>query len=386
MTLIETFSGLPDERKGAALRYSLAQILVMAIVAILCGADDWVEVADWCKDRRQWLTERFGLRLEKGTPSHDTFGDVFRVLEANVFEARFREWINALAGVVEGVVAIDGKTVRGSGKKGSNALLHMVSAYAVQAGLCLAQEGTCGKGHELAGIGSLLDVLTLKGCIVTMDALGCQTELAQKIVARGGDYLLQVKDNQKNLAEAIREFFEQGEEAGFGGLTLGRFEEIEKDHGRIWTRRYSWINEVSWMDKSMRDAWKKLGGVGMIESVRQIGEAISVEHRYAIGSWGVQTVEMFAKASRSHWGIENGLHWTLDVVFREDQCRARTGHSARNFSTLRKFVLATLRKAEGSKMGLRRRRIHADRNLDYRESLINLAFSAHSSEESMKPA
>ncbi|MBK6972805.1 MAG: ISAs1 family transposase [Sterolibacteriaceae bacterium] len=383
MTLMETFSGLPDQRKGAALRFSLAQILVMAICAVLCGADNWVEVADWCKDRRQWLKERFGLRLDRGTPSHDTFGDVFGVLDASVFEARFRQWINALAGVVEGVVAIDGKTLRGSGNKGSNALLHMVTAYAVQSGLCLAQEGTCGKGHELTGVKSLLDILILKGCIVTMDALGCQTELAERIVARGGDYLLQVKDNQKNLAEAIREFFEQGGKAGFGKLTVGRIEDIEKDHGRIWTRRYTWINDVSWMDKSMCQAWKKLGGVGMIESVRQIGDEISVEHRYAIGSSGVQTVEMFAKASRSHWGIENGLHWTLDVVFREDQCRTRSGHSARNFSTLRKFVLATLRKEEGSKMGLRRRRTHADRNQDYRESLIDTAFSASSSKESM---
>lgn len=386
MTLLEAFSGLPDARKGPALRFALAQILIMAVCAILCGADNWVQVADWCRDRQEWLRKRFGWPLEAGTPSHDTFGEIFRVLDASVFEARFRGWINALAGVVEGVVAIDGKTLRGSGKKGGNELLHMVTAYAVQSRLCLAQEGTCGKGHELAGMKALLEVLSLKGCIVTMDALGCQTELAEKIVARGGDYVLQVKDNQKRLAEAIREFFEDGGKAGFGSLTVGRLEHIEKDHGRLETRRYLWLNDVSWMDKPMRQAWKKLGGVGMIESVREIGATVSVEYRYAIGSTGVQTVDLFAKACRGHWGIENGLHWTLDVVFREDQCRARLGHSARNFSTLRKFVLASLRQEPDAKMGLRRRRTHADRHENYREHLIALAFSGQAGEKSMRAA
>ncbi len=383
MTLVETFSGLPDKRRGPARRYVLMETVVMAVCATLCGADNWVEVADWCRDRQEWLREQFGWALKGGTPSHDTFGDIFRVLDGSVFEERFRQWVAGLVGVVEGVVAFDGKTLRGSGKKGSNELLHMVTAYAVGSGLCLAQEGTCGKGHELAGLKNLLEVLILKGCIATTDALGCQTEVAEKIVDRGGDYVLQVKDNQKNLAEAIREFFEEGNQAGFGRLNVQRFEEIEKDHGQIETRRYTWIHDVSWMDKPMRQAWKKLGGVGMIESVREIGNTVHTEHRYAIGSSGVQTVAMFANASRNHWGIENGLHWTIDVVFREDHCRARKGHSARNFSVLRKFALATLRKDEDSKMGLRRRRVHADRHRDYRESLISLAFSATASEDLM---
>ena len=344
----------------------------MAICAILCGADDWVAVADWCKDRREWLEDRFGF--SRGTPSHDTFGDVFRVMDASVFEERFRQWIKGLVGQVDGVVAIDGKTLRGSGRKGGNDLTHMVTAYATASGLCLAQEGTIGKGNELAGTKALLDVLALKGCIVTMDALGCQTELAEKIVERGGDYVLQVKDNQKNLADSLREFFEQGQRAGYGSLAVAHLEETEKDHGRIETRRYLWVTDLSWMDAKMRKAWKKLGGVGMIESVRQIGDTVSTFTRYAIGSSGVKTVESFAKASRGHWGIENNLHWVLDVVFREDGCRARTGHSARNFSTLRKFVLAALRKEDKPNMGLRRRRRHADRDPAYREFVLNLAF------------
>ena len=291
-----------------------------------------------------------------------------------MFETRFRGWINALAGIVEGVVAIDGKTLRGSGKKGSNELLHMVTAYATQSGLCLAQEGTRGKGNELAGIKALLDILVLKGCIVTMDALGCQKEVAEKIVARGGDYVLQVKDNQKNLAEALRDFFARGEEAGYGKLSVERCEHVEKDHGRFEIRRYTWINDLSWMDKPMRDDWKKLGGVGMIESSRLVGGKESIEYHYGISSVGVKSVKMFAHATRAHWGIENGLHWTLDVVFREDECRARTGHSPRNLSILRKFALAVLRNDKDSKLGLRRRRLHADRDENYREFLIGQNF------------
>src|SRR6266404_2023150 len=374
MTLQETFADFPDWRKGPAVRYTLSEIIIMAICGILCGANNWVEVNNWCKDRSEWLKQRFGFG--NGIPSHDTFGDVFSLLDAKQFEQRFRTWMNALAGIVEGVVALDGKTLRGSGSKGGNELMHMVTAYATESGLCLAQEGTQGKGNELAGMKTLLDMLALKGCIVTMDALGCQTELAEKIIARGGDYVLQVKDNQKNLAEVLREFFEQGQQAGFGSLKVERLEHVEKDHGRLETRRYTWINDISWMDKEMRKSWKKLGGVGMIESVRQTGEKISTEVHYSIGSCGISTVDMFAKASRAHWGIENKLHLVLDVVFREDNCRARTGNSARNFSVLRKFVLTALRKEEAPKRSLNGRRILADRDADYREFLLDLAFAA----------
>lgn len=372
MTLVEAFKGLPDSRTGAAVRYPLSEIIVMAICAILCGANNWIQVADWCEDRQEWLKERFGFK--NVTPSHDTFGDVFRVLDATAFEMRFRSWINSLTDVIEGIVALDGKTLCGSGKKGSNDLLHMVTAYATQSRLSLAQEGTRGKGNELAGIKALLDILVLKGCIVTTDALGCQKEVAEKIVERGGDYVLQVKDNQKNLAEAIREFFEEGERAGYGKLEVHRCEDIEKDHGRLEIRRCTWVSDLSWMDKPLREDWKNLGGVGMIESTRIIDGKQSIEYRYGITSSGIKTARTFADATRAHWGIENGLHWNLDVTFREDECRVRTGHSPRNFSALRKFALTMLRQDTDSKRGLARRRSHADRNESYREFLLDKCF------------
>src|ERR1035437_5495865 len=194
-----------------------------------------------------------------------TFGKVFRVLDAKVFESCFRQWIANIVGVVKGVVALDGKTVRGS-KDGPNTALHMVSAYATELGVSLGQEGTAGKGNELAAIKALLDTLVLKGCIVTMDALGCQTEVVEKIVTQGGDYVLAVKDNQKNLSQAIVEFFDTAIAFDFRHIAVQKCTSVEKNHGRIETRRAVFVPDVSWMDRPMREGWKKLAAVGMIES------------------------------------------------------------------------------------------------------------------------
>ncbi|GMW03948.1 MAG: hypothetical protein AMXMBFR84_50820 [Candidatus Hydrogenedentota bacterium] len=230
MTLTEAFSGLEDPCSGPAQRHDLREMILMA----LCGANNWVEVAEWAEDNEPWL-KRY-LVLEHGTPSHDTFGRVFRILDARVFEACFRQWIAGLIGVVEGVVALDGKTACGS-RDGQNTALHTVSAYATASGLCLGQEGARGQGNEMAAIKALLDTLSLKGCIVTIDAIGCQTEIAQKIVDQGGDYLLAVKANQEKLAGALRAFLTVADTDGFGRLPIGQYTTIEKDHGRIETRQ-----------------------------------------------------------------------------------------------------------------------------------------------------
>lgn len=370
MTLGEAFAELQDPRCGPAQRHDLREMVVMALCAVLCGADTWVDVAEWAEDNQGWL--RRYLVLAHGTPSHDTFGRVFRVLDASVFERCFRSWIAALVGVIEGVVAVDGKTMCGS-RDGAHSALHMVSAYASASGLCLAQEGTRGKGHELAGIKALLDTLMLKGCIVTLDALGCQSDIAQKIIERGGDYLLAVKDNQPNLSEALQEFFAEGRAHGFGALALSRFETIEKGHGRIETRRHLWVSELNWLDRPIRHNWKKLAGVGMVERIREINGKTSTEHAFYIGSAGITSAETFAQAARAHWAIENSLHWVLDVIFREDDCRVRLGHAPRNFSTLRKFALSLLRQDRTyPKRSLRSRRKTAERIPDYRASLLGL--------------
>ncbi len=371
MTLTEIFAGLQDPRTGPAQRHDLREMILMALCAVLCGADTWVDVANRAEDNEDWL--RRYLVLERGTPSHDTFGRVFRILDATVFEQCFRGWIAGMVGVIDGVVALDGKTVRGS-RDGGNTALHMISAFATGSGLCLGQEGTRGKGHETAGIKALLDTLTLKGCIVMIDAIGCQTEIAQKIVDQRGDYLLAVKDNQENLAKALREFFTEGESSGFGNLPVGQYQTVGKDHGRIETRQHLWVTDLSWLDRSIRQHWPKLAGVGMVERIREINGKTSTERALYIGSKGITHAETFANAARSHWGIENSLHWVLDVTFREDDCRVRKGHAPQNLSALRKLALTLLRKdPRYPKRSLRSRRKTADRLPDYRASLLGLA-------------
>ena len=370
MTLTEAFSGVVDPRTGPARRHDLTEIILMALCAVLCGADTWVDVAEWAEDNEAWL-KRY-LVLEHGTPSHDTFGRVFRLLDAKVFEACFRDWISGLAGVVAGVVAIDGKTACGS-RDGHNTALHTISAYATASGLCLGQEHTRGKGNEIPAIKALLDTLALKGCIVTIDAIGCQTEIAQKILDRGGDYLLAVKDNQKDLADALREFFAEGETWGFGSLTISHYQSLEKDHGRIETRQAMWVSDLSWLDKKLRDHWPQLAGIGMIERQREINGTVSIERAYYIGSQGITSAESFAQAARDHWGIENSLHWVLDITFREDDCRVRKDHAPHNFAALRKFALTLLRQdTQYPKRSLRSRRKTAERLPDYRASLLGL--------------
>lgn len=371
MTLTEAFSGLDDPRTGPAQRHDLTEMILMALCAVLCGADSWVDVAEWAEDNEVWLKKY--LVLANGTPSHDTFGRVFRLLDAKVFEAGFRTWIGGFAGAVAGVIAIDGKTACGS-KDGHNTALHTISAFATASGLCLAQEHTRGKGHEIPAIKALLDTLALKGCIVTLDAIGCQTEIAQKILDRGGDYLLAVKDNQETLANVLREFFADGEAAGFGKLPVSSHQTVEKAHGRIETRQALWVSDLSWLDKKLQTHWPKIAGVGMIERQRDIKGKISTERAFYIGSQGVATAASFATAARSHWGIENSLHWVLDVTFREDDCRVRKDHAPHNLAALRKLALAMLRQdTQYPKRSLRSRRKTAERLPDYRASLIGFS-------------
>ena len=370
MTLTEAFAGLPDPRTGPAQRHDLREMILMALCAVLCGADTWVDVAEWAEDNERWL-KRY-LALAHGTPSHDTFGRVFRILDAKLFEHSFRDWLAGLVGVVEGVIALDGKTIRGS-RDGGNTAIHLVSAFATASGLALCQEGVRGKGHEIAALKALLETLALKGCIVTIDAIGCQTEIAQKIVDRGGDSLLTVKDNQGHLAQTLREFFEEAETNGLGALPVSRHETIEKDHGRIETRQAVWVSRLDWMDRSIRQHWPKLSGVGLMKRSREIHGKTSTEWSYYIGSKGIAGAEAFARAARAHWGIENRLHWVLDVSFREDECRVRKDHAPQNLSTLRKFALSLLRQdARYPRRSLRSRRKTAERHPDYRASLIGL--------------
>jgi predicted transposase YbfD/YdcC len=250
------------------------------------------------------------------------------------------------------VVAFDGKTVRGS-QDGLDTALHMISAYATASGLSLGQEGVWGKGHELAGIKGLLDTLMLKGCIVTIDAIGCQTEIAQKITERGGDYLLVVKDNQPKLKEALEEFFVERDESGYGCLHVSRHNHVEKGHGRIETRRASCVPTCAgWMRRFVRAGRSWPGSAGSNRYARSTGKyPVSVPITSVVVE-ASSRVKAFANAARAHWGIENGLHWVLDVTSREDDCRMRKDHAPQNFSALRKFAAPPEFDSSEAKSGL----------------------------------
>ena len=250
------------------------------------------------------------------------------------------------------------------------------SAYATSLGLTLGQEGAAGKGNELKAIRALLDTLVLDGCIVTLDALGCQTDIAANIVEKGGDYVLAVKANQKTLSEALAESFETGEALGWGSVGVQSETTVEKDHGRIETRRAVWVPRIDWLPEAIRKAWPTLGAVGMIETTLEKGNddgaTISTDRRYFIMSRGVTTVGDFSRAVRAHWGVES-MHWVLDVTFREDACRVRKDEAARNLSLLRKIALAMLRlDTVYLKSSLRQRRNRASRKPLYRAELLGL--------------
>lgn len=357
MTLTEAFSDLPDPRTGPAQRHDLQEMLVMALCAVLCGADSWVDVAEWAEDNEAW--HALARHLRAGVPHARCGGSA----SAPGLAAWWAPWTGRWP-----------STARRCAAPGTGTTPPCTwSAYATTSGLCLGQESTHGKGNEIAAIKALLDTLTLEGCIVTIDAIGCQTDIAQKILDRGGDYLLAVKDNQGKLADALTEFFTEGESAGFGRLPVSRHTTVGKAHGRIENRRALWVTHLSWLDKEIHQHWPKLAGVGMIERQRAIDGKLSSERAFYIGSKAVTTAESFAKAARSHWVVENSLHWVLDVTFHEDECRVRKDHAPQNFSALRKFALALLRTDNRyPKRSLRSRRKTADRLPEYRASLLSL--------------
>ncbi len=368
VTLFERVAALEDPRTGRAKRHELTDIVVIAICGILSGAESWVEIAAWGELKRDWL-QRF-LKLPHGIPSHDTFGRVFRLLDATHFEQVFRGWVSHVIGTaLDEVIAIDGKTVRGAKGQGLSAV-HLVSAWATRTGLTLGQVRVDDKSNEITAIPVLLESLALQGCVVTIDAMGCQREIARKVRERGGDYLLAVKGNQPALEEQVTDFFDTAHQHDFRAVAHEYCETVEKDHGRIEQRRYWLVQNLGWLD--VGEDWCDIHQVGMVESRREINGKVSLERRYYISS-ATASVQTFANAVRSHWAIENSQHWTLDVTFREDECRVRKDHAAHNFAILRRFVL-NLMKLDTSmpKLSLRGRRKRAAWSDEYREVVLGM--------------
>jgi predicted transposase YbfD/YdcC len=346
----------------------LDELLLTAISAILSGADTWVSVALWGRAKLDWL--RQFLPFANGIAAHDTFGRVFSLLDASVFEACFVRWMQTVCGAFTGLhVAIDGKTVRRAKSAGQSAI-HLVSAFAHGLGLTLGQVKTAEKSNEITAIPELLDALLLKGCLVTIDAMGCQKAIAAKIIQHESDYLLMVKNNQPTLAAAIEQCFDTARATGYQNLPHTAAEWVEKDHGRIETRRCVVTTDLSSLG-TLRADWPGLESLVMIEAQRASHGQVSMERRYYLGSRRADAATL-GPVVRGHWGIENQLHWSLDVTFGEDQSRMRAGNAAENFSILRRMALNLFRQDKSVKAGVKTRRLLASTDDAYREKLLGL--------------
>jgi predicted transposase YbfD/YdcC len=359
--LLEHFATLPDPRIARHRWHKLSDILVIAVCAVLCGAESYPAIEDFGHEREEWLKQF--LELPEGIPSHDTFNRVLRLLDPGQFQACFLNWMQAVAAATGGeVVAIDGKALRRSFDKGrAKRAIHMVSAWATANGVVLGQRKVDAKSNEITAIPELLDLLALKGCIVTIDAMGCQRAIAQKIVEQGADYVLALKGNQPTLEQAVECFFVTGPEAEAHRTQCDYHEQTEQGHGRVETR-CAWISDA--LDEELTAAaWPGLRSIGMVEATRTLRGETSVEQRFYLSSLPPQAAQ-FAQAVRNHWGIENRLHWTLDVILREDQSRLRVGHGAENFAVLRHIALNLLRQ-EPSAKSLPRKRLTCALNPDY---------------------
>ena len=366
----EHFADLPDPRIERCKRHELLDVVTIALGAVVCGADPWVDVAEFGRSKAAWLATF--LRLPNGIPSHDTFGRVFAALDPAAFEAAFLGWVQHLAATTAGqVIAIDGKILRCSHDRAhGRAALHLVSAWAAANHLVLGQVAVDEKSNEITAIPALLDALAVTGGIVTIDAIGCQREIAATIRAREADYVLALKENQPTLHEAVAFHFAQVRASGGADLTHTRHSTIEKGHGRIEVRR-CWATDnpevVAWPDPER--AWPGLRSVALVEAERRLADTVTSETRYYLSSLPGEA-QTIAEAVRGHWGIENRLHWVLDVAFREDESRVRIGHAAENLAVLRHLALNLLRREPSVKLGVKAKRLKAAWDDAYRLKVL----------------
>jgi predicted transposase YbfD/YdcC len=367
------FGKLKDPRVARTRRHELMDVIALAICGVVAGADDWVGIVDFGQAKESWLRQY--LALPNGIPSHDTLGRVFGLLDPDQFEACFSSWTRAAFGEVgDEVIAIDGKTVRRSHDRlAGRQALQMVSAWATSSGVVFGQRKVDCKSNEITAIPELLKTLATSGCIVTIDAIGCQTEVAEIIVAQQSDYVLAVKENQGNLHTAIRDLFKYGQETSFCDLPHSHCKTVDKDHGRIEVRE-CWAIDDSDTLKGLPELlrWEKAISAVMVVAQRKIGPIRSSETRYYLSSLPADATRML-HAIRAHWGIENSLHWVLDVAFREDDSRVRKQAAAENLSRIRRIALNLLRQDKDAGCGVKNRRKRAGWNNDYLIKILNYA-------------
>ena len=366
VVFLSHFKELEDPRQQGKVDYPLEEILLLCLLAVLAGADTVTDISLFGRKKLDLLRR---LRpFAKGTPAHDHLGDILAVLDPAQFQRCFVAWVAALTGTPEGVISVDGKTVRRSGqkKKGGKAPIHMVSAFAARQRLVLGQMKVAEKSNEIVAIPKLLEMLAIEGAIVTIDAMGCQREIAQKVVEKKADYVLALKGNQGSLREDVELFVAEQKAAGFKDTKISSDQTVDGDHGRIETRTTTVIHDVTWLQE--RHNWPGLRSVVVVESEREIGDKVERETRFYITSL-VLLATMLAPIIRSHWAIENSLHWVMDMIFRDDECRVRTDHAPANFCTIKHMAHNLVRLAPG-KASLRLKRKTAGWDDDFLASLI----------------
>jgi len=371
-SIIRHFEGLPDPRTGNAKAHIFLEILIIAICAVICGADGWSDIELFGKNKKAWL--KTFLKLPKGIPSHDTFGRVFAKIKPEEFQKRFIVWVQAIEQLTTGqVIAVDGKKLRCShDRQAGKAAIYMVSAWATQNQLVLGQTKVADKSNEITAIPELLQLLDITGCIVTVDAIGTQTEIVETIVENRGDYLLAVKENQGRLWEDIQYLFEVDVAQEFAYAQHSYAKTVNKGHGRIETRE-CWATDQEEYLSLIRQhrQWKGLKSIIRIVAKRQIGENVEVRTRYFISSLPAEA-KTILKVKRSHWKIENQLHWVLDIAFREDESRVRKDHAAENLAVLRHMALNLLKNEKSAKGGIYAKRLQAGWNNDYLLAILKV--------------
>lgn len=369
-SLFDRFAALPDPRRDQTKRHLLVDILVLAVCATLAGAQGWQDIADFGLAKQAWLATF--LELPNGIPSHDTIRRVFLLLKPAALESLFRDWLQSAVELSQGqLVNIDGKRLRGSKKQADGkGALHLVSAWAGAQGVVLGQVKTEEKSNEITAIPELLGVLEVAGCIVTIDAMGCQKEIVEQIIEQEADYVISLKGNQGTLHQEVKDYLDWGERINFAEIAYDYCETLEKGHGRIEQRRCWVTEEIDWL--VMKEEWAGLRSVIMVEAEREvIGGAKSVERRYFISSLGANAKQALG-AVRGHWGIENQLHWCLDIGFREDGSRVRSENATENLAVLRHIGLNLLKQEKRSGRGLAAKRLRAGWDEAYLRQVLGI--------------
>jgi predicted transposase YbfD/YdcC len=364
-SLVAHFAQVPDPRINRRRDHDLIDILVIGVCTLLCGGETFNDMEDFGKAKLDWF--RTFLSLRNGIPSHDTFNRVFAALDPKEFLDCFLRWTQSLREAVpQEIVALDGKALRRALNK-DQSVKYVVSAWAESNGLVLGQLKVADKSNEITAVPELLRVLELSGCIVTTDAMGCQKKIAKEIIEADADYVLALKGNQETVHEEVKSFLDAtlleqqtprppGAQRSRMAATLASQETVGKDHGRFEIRRYYQSDQLDWFADRLK--WEGLKSVGMVESHREVDGRTTVERRYYLASLPLG-VETFARALRSHWGVENKVHWIMDVCFREDQSRARAGYAAENLATLRRLALNLLKREKTKKRGIRGKQLNA---------------------------